>query len=285
MLKPRLADTVVGDLIDAIVRGRFRPGEQLPSESDLAEFVGVSRLTLREAVKILQAKHVLEVRHGTGTFVNPVADWSPFDPALLAVKARHSHGVGALPEKLIEARRLIEVGAAELAAARRSDADLAAMEATIERMKIADTDVDAFAQADVDFHQGVLAAVGNTFMVAIFEPFGRLILAARQQTKSRAEIRAHALVAHQRILDAIRDRDPEAARWAMHDHLMQTKEDLRAYAVFLDEEYLERQGGDDLPLTLNSRPGKNKVIPPNGQGPAPDAIVPTSAVTSIDVAD
>jgi GntR family transcriptional regulator, transcriptional repressor for pyruvate dehydrogenase complex len=206
----------------------------------LAEYVGVSRLTLREAVKILQAKHVLEVRHGHGTFVKPVAEWSPFDPELLAVKSRSSDGAGALPEKLVEARRLIEVGAAQMAAARRTEADLKAMCATLERMKQAGDDIDAFAAADIDFHQAVLAAVGNAFIVAMFEPFSRLILAARRQTKSRAEIRAHALVAHQRILDAIRDRDPEAARWAMHDHLTQTREDLAAYADFLEEQYLGR---------------------------------------------
>lgn len=243
LLKKRLADAVVGDLIEAIIRGRFRPGEQLPSESELAEFTGVSRLTLREAVKTLQSMQVLQVRHGHGTFVSPVADWSPFDPQLLAVKSRYSHGIAALPEKLVEARRLIEVGAAEMAAARRSDADLATMEETLVRMRAAGGDIDAFAQADVDFHQAILAAVGNAFIVAIFEPFGQLILAARRQTKSRAEIRAHALVAHERILGAIRDRDPEAARWAMHDHLMQTKEDLAAYATFLEEEYLERLNG------------------------------------------
>ena len=213
----------------------------------MAERVGVSRLTLREAVRILQTKQVLEVRHGHGTFVKPVAEWSPFDPELLAVKSRHSDGAGALPQKLVEARRLIEVGAAQLAAARRSETDLEAMTAALERMKHAGDDVDAFALADIDFHQAVLAAVGNVFIVAVFEPFGRLILAARRQTKARAEIRAHALVAHQRILDAIRDRDPEAARWAMHDHLTQTKEDLEAYADFLEEQYLGRlaDGRDD----------------------------------------
>lgn len=260
VLKKRLADAVVGDLIDAIIRGQFRPGEQLPSESELAELVGVSRLTLREAVKMLQSMHVLQVRHGHGTFVNPVAKWSPFDPQLLAVKSRYSHGIAALPEKLVEARRLIEVGAAELAAARRTPADLAVMEETLTRMQAAGGDIDAVAIADVDFHQAILAAVGNAFIVAIFEPFGQLILAARRQTKSRAEIRAHALVAHERILGAIRDRDPEAARWAMHDHLMQTKADLAAYASFLEADYLERVNGVEQPFDLDSEAAPDPVL-------------------------
>lgn len=214
-------------------------------------------MTLREAVKSLQSMHVLQVRHGHGTFVNPVTNWSPFDPQLLAITSRHSHGVGALPERLVEARRLIEVGAAEMAAARRSEADLQAISTALENMRAAGDDVDAFAAADVDFHQAVLASVGNAFVEAIFEPFGQLILAARRQTKSRAEIRAHALVAHERILGAIRDRDPEAARWAMHDHLVQTKEDLRAYATFLEEDYLQRLNGGARPLgaQVNRMPG------------------------------
>lgn len=252
MAKPRLADGVVGEIVAAIVSGEFRPGSMLPPEAELAERTGVSRLTVREAITVLQAKHVLEVRHGRGTVVNPIARWTPFDPMLLAARSRHADGAGALPEKLIEARRLIEVGVAELAAARRSEADLGALAATLDRMEAAGADVDAFAAADIEFHQAVLAAAGNAFLAAIFDPFGQLIWAARRQTKVHAEIRAHALVAHRRIFGAIRERDPEAARWAMHQHMMQTKEDLEGHAEKLElEEAYAAAGANGAPLAAS----------------------------------
>lgn len=224
-----LSDRLVGDLIEEIVSGVFPPGAMLPSENDLAERAGVSRLTMREAIKVLRTKHVLEVKHGRGTIVSPISSWSPFDPALLAARSGRSMGVGALPKKLIEARRIVEVGVAELAAARRSGDDLESMRVALERMKTSDDDVDAFAEADIGFHQAVMTAAGNAFIAALFDPIEQLVWEGRRQTKAYAGMRERAIVAHARILKAVHNKDPEAARWAMYDHLVQTEEDLDAY--------------------------------------------------------
>ena len=231
MVRTGLVDRLVGDLVDDIVSGVFPPGSVLPSEGELAERAEVSRLTVREAMTVLRTKRVLEVKHGRGTFVNPISLWSPFDPTLLAARSGDAVGAGALPKKLIEARRIVEVGVVELAAARRSEGDLATLAAVLERMKGAGEDVDAFAEADIDFHQAILAAAGNAFIVALFDPIKQLVRAARRQTKGYSRIRARAIAAHTRILKAIRDKDPEAARWAMNDHLMQTEEDLDSIYV------------------------------------------------------
>lgn len=175
---------------------------------------------------MLRTKRVLEVKHGRGTFVNPISHWSPFDPTLLAARSVDAVGAGALPKKLIEARRLVEVGVAELAAARRSAEDLEALAQALERMREAEDDVDAIAEADIEFHQAIMAAAGNAFIAALFDPIRQLVWAARRQTKGYPHIRARAIAAHTRILRTIRDKDPEAARWAMNDHLIQTEEDL-----------------------------------------------------------
>ena len=233
--KQGLADQLANELVDDIARGIYQPGSMLPSENELAEQAGVSRLTVREAVKTLQTKGVLEVKHGRGTSVKPFSNWSPFDPALLLAKSEHSMGAGALPEKLIEARRLVEVGAAELAAARRTDADLLAMSGTLERMKRSPDDIDAFAAADIDFHKMVMVAAANAFISSLFDPLGELVWATRRQTKKHPEIRAHALVAHESIFNSIRAQDPEGARQAMQSHLAQTKEDLEAYCILFRE--------------------------------------------------
>lgn len=226
MAKKGLADRLVGDLIGDIVSGTFPPGSVLPSEAELAERAQVSRLTIREAITILRTKRVLEVKHGRGTFVNPIALWSPFDPTLLAARSGQSPGAGALPKKLIEARWLVEVGVAELAATRRSEEDLAALAASLDRMRAAGGDVDAFADEDIVFHKVIMAAAGNAFIAALFDPIKDLIWEARRQTKTYPKLRERAIVAHSRILEAVRDKDSEAARQAMHDHLVQTEEDL-----------------------------------------------------------
>ena len=226
MVKTGLVDQLVGDLVDDIVSGVFPPGSVLPSEAELAERAEVSRLTVREAITVLRTKRVLEVKHGRGTFVNPISHWSPFDPTLLAARSGDAVGAGALPKKLIEARRLVEVGVVELAAARRSKGDREALADALERMKQAGDDVDAIAEADIEFHQAIMAAAGNAFIAALFDPIRQLVWAARRQTKGYPQIRARAIAAHTRILRTIRDKDPESARWAMNDHLIQTEEDL-----------------------------------------------------------
>lgn len=226
MVKTGLVDRLVGDLVGDIVSGVFPPGSVLPSEGELAERAEVSRLTVREAITVLRTKRVLEVKHGRGTFVNSISHWSPFDPTLLAARSGDAAGAGALPKKLIEARRIVEVGVVELAAARRSEEDLDALAGELERMKQAGDDVDAFAESDIEFHQAIMAAAGNAFIAALFDPMSQLVWAARRQTKGYAQIRTRAITAHARIFRTIRDKDPESARWAMNDHLVQTEEDL-----------------------------------------------------------
>ena len=109
-----LADQLVAGLLESIVAGEYPPGSPLPSEDELADMAGVSRLTVREAVKSLQAKGVVRIHRGRGTFVNPSSEWSPFDPMLLA--ARSQEDGKAVWRGLLETRRLVEEGVARLAA-------------------------------------------------------------------------------------------------------------------------------------------------------------------------
>jgi DNA-binding FadR family transcriptional regulator len=130
-------------------------------------------------------------------------------------------------------RILVEVGAAELAAARRTDQDTARLEAQLAEMTAADEagDVDAFVAADLAFHDTVLHAAGNGLIAALLDPLSRLLVPARRQTSEFDDIRRHALEYHAAILEAIRAGDAEQARRAMHDHIEQTRDDLRAYVL------------------------------------------------------
>ena len=119
-----LAEQVAGRLLHDIAEGVYPTGSRLPPEPVLAEAAGVSRLTLREAVKSLGQRGVVRVEQGRGTFVNPTSEWLPLDPQLLATLVRRDHGLAA---QLTEVRRIVEVGAASLAARRRTAEDLRRM--------------------------------------------------------------------------------------------------------------------------------------------------------------
>lgn len=138
-----------------------------------------------------------------------------------------------ISERLIEARRLIEIGAIELAASRRTDEDLAQLRELLQVMRNgADAgDVAAFVEADIAFHDTVMRASGNAFIPLMFEPFGRLLYEGRRETSAVAEIRTHAIAHHAQILQALETGDPALARKAMDDHLCQTADDLRTHVL------------------------------------------------------
>jgi DNA-binding FadR family transcriptional regulator len=225
-----LVDTVADALVRDITAGKYPAGSALPNEQELAGLLGVSRPTLRGAIKTLRGKSVVQVHHGRGMFVNPVSEWSALDPQLLV------HRAGAdpdLPKRLIEARRFIEAAACELAATRCTEKDLVDMTGILQDMVAAaeDADVEGFVRADLDFHQVILTASHNPFIAALFDPIGQLLHVTRTQTSSYAEIRQHAIGHHRLVLSALRSRDPEAARLAMIGHMIQTEEDFNTYVT------------------------------------------------------
>jgi GntR family transcriptional regulator, transcriptional repressor for pyruvate dehydrogenase complex len=232
MPRKSLAEDLAEDLLSRIIDGRYPAGSALPSELELAQEAEVSRLTVREAINTLRAKNVVRIQRGRGTYVNPPDRWTALESVLRAARsagaADRSPGI---PYRLLEARRIIEVSVAELAAARRSDDDLDVMENALANMQTAAGagDVDGFVEADIAFHQAVLDAAGNPFISALFDPLGQLLVEARRQTSAHADIRQHAIEQHRNVLSAIRSRDPEQARWAMHGHLRQTEDDLGTY--------------------------------------------------------
>lgn len=220
-----LPDLVVTRLISAVAAGEHPPGSRLPPEDVLATRYAVSRLTLREAVKVLRDKGLLRVEQGRGTFVNPPGEWSVLDPTLLATRSALSSGSGSLARKLTEARRVVEVGVAELAALHRTDVDLARMRAAISRMRECHSrgDVTEFSAADVAFHDALNQAAGNPFLSALFEPIAALVHEVRRHTSSTAEMRAVAIDAHEQILEAVAAGDVARAWAAVSEHLGETR--------------------------------------------------------------
>ncbi|WP_433873226.1 four-carbon acid sugar kinase family protein [Saccharopolyspora sp. CA-218241] len=226
-----LPDALAERLLASIIDGSCPPGSALPAEAELAERFAVSRLTVREAVTALRVQGVVRIERGRGTYVNPPDRWTALDPMIRAATAARPSGI--VSESLIDARRLLETGAAELAAAHRTEHHLRRLRESLRRMREADAaaDVAAFVAADIDFHGTIMLATGNAFIPLMFEPFERLLVDGRRETSAVPEIRAHALAEHGKVLRALEDADPGAARSAMHDHLDQTATDLRTHVL------------------------------------------------------
>ncbi len=219
-----LADHVAADLLAMVADGRYPPGSRLPPEAALALEARVSRLTLREAVRVLRDKGVLSVEHGRGTFVNPPARWVALDPMLLSSRAALEGDPAQSAQQITETRRIVEVGAAELAARRRDETHLAHLRNCIERMRQAhdDGDVAGFSAADVDFHDGLMTAACNPFLAALLQPIKALVREVRVQTSLEPEMRLVAVAAHGAILEAVVAGDDAAARSTMTEHLAET---------------------------------------------------------------
>lgn len=221
-------------ILRAVIDGTHPPGTALPPESELAEQHGVSRLTVREAVTSLRAQNVVHIQRGRGTYVNEPGNWTALDPVVRAANAGPAHG--ALSESLLEARRLLEEGAAELAATKRTDEDLAGLREHVTAMRSAHehSDVDAFVRADLAFHDTLVRASGNVFVPLMFAPFGRLLPEGRHETSAVAAIRENATAQHEHIVRALESADPARARAAMAAHMTQTGADLRRHVLGTD---------------------------------------------------
>lgn len=228
-----LPEDLAEQLLTAIIDGAYPPGSALPPEGELSEQSGVSRLTVREAIKQLRAQNVVRVVRGRGTYVNPPDRWTALEAVVRAASRTSS---GALSEQLIEARRLIENGACELAASRCDSSHLAELRRHLATMREAAeaADTELFVQADIDFHDTVMRAAGNLFVPLLFEPFGALLVEGRRQTSAVPEIRTHAIAHHEQVLAALESGSPEAARTAMNAHMNQTADDLRTHVIKRD---------------------------------------------------
>jgi DNA-binding FadR family transcriptional regulator len=224
-----LVDDVVDGLLDDILEGKLGPDDALPSELEIAEQYDVSRLTVREALKVLRAQNILHVRAGRGTFVNPPETWTGLGAIFRAASRGSSADQVAIG--LIEVRRMVETGAAGLAAKRHSPEDAERMRRCIADMKLyhAKGDLDRFVAADIGFHDAVLRASGNPFVRALLAQLGQLLYVTRSQTSAVPEIQLHAIDYHQRVLDSILTGDAELSRRVMDEHMDQTFEDYERY--------------------------------------------------------
>ena len=221
-----LHHAVVQDLGRRIVRGELGAGVTLPTEQVLVEQYGVSRTVLRDAIRALVEKGLVVVRQGSGMRVRPSDDWDHLDPLVLFEQVKGGQGSRILDE-VFEVRRLVEVQAAEWAAQRRSDADLAELSTLLGRMNSALDDGAIFTAHDVQFHEVILRAAANRLLRGTQRPIAETLRSGRVLTASHPDGVRKSMQGHQAIFQAIRAQDAVAARASMTDHLAQFEHDLR----------------------------------------------------------
>ena len=204
---------IVSRLLDLIQQRHLGPGDRLPAERELAATMGVSRSSLREALRALTVLGVCEMRHGTGTYV------SSLEPDLLV---RPLSFVLSLSDggfdQLFEARKVVEPAMAALAR-RIDDPTLDRLDALVTRADAVIENPDAFLVADVELHDVIREAAGNSILGRFMESIHALGLASRQATGTKRKVREQSVKDHRAIVAALRSRDGDGASDAMRHHL------------------------------------------------------------------
>jgi DNA-binding FadR family transcriptional regulator len=215
---------VVNELRLGIVCGDFKCGDTLPNEAELGHRFGVSRSVLREAIKTLAAKGLLETRARTGSRVRPQSEWNLLDPDVPGWRY-YAMPSGDFYESLFVVRRVIELAAAELAATRATADDIAALVRAYDALLATDPRAEpaAAAAADIDFHKTIIGACHNELLQQISKLIGVGLLTSFRISTDAYSV---SLPQHGLVLAAIRDGDAARARLAMLDLLSCTHQSI-----------------------------------------------------------
>lgn len=217
-----LSDKVVDEITNMILRGGMHIGDWLPSVAELEANLGVSRTVVREALRILETRGLVQIHHGKGVMVTGNQVQALLEYLDLTFRVQRS----TLYE-LMEVRTILEVEIAWLAAIRRTEEDLKEMEEALDRMARKAATPEGYVDADIDFHNALLKAAHNSVLSSVAQPIGELLRKSRELTfRGPTEGVTRARLAHQQIYDRVKAQDVDGARQAMQQHLLKTKEDI-----------------------------------------------------------
>jgi DNA-binding FadR family transcriptional regulator len=220
-----LHQQILRHLGTSIIRGDVKAGEALPSEPELCVQLNVSRIALREALKVLAAKGLLEARPKIGTLVRSRSAWNLLDSDVLSWLQEVGPDDAFLRD-LIDLRLVFEPAAARRAARHATDAEIGEMEAWYRRMRIAIHDSNTFIRADLEFHGMILAAAHNELLRQLGNTLGAALRAGRAVTTQLPVSFEHAMPLHRAVLDAIRDHNDLAAEQAMIHLIEEAQSDI-----------------------------------------------------------
>lgn len=223
----RLYEQIVQQIEESIVKGDLKPGDQLPAERELAQRFGVSRTAVREAVKALREKGLVEAYSGRGTFITDGTTQAVRQSLDLMVKIGQSEGAN----HLAEVRTMLEPEIAALAAQRIQENDLATMREAVAVMDRSGQDPQAYIEADLDFHLALAEAADNPIILSLLDSIVGLLREQRLRIFRVPGGPERGQIHHKRILDAVERHDPEKARDAMREHLSQVRQDSDGTSV------------------------------------------------------
>jgi GntR family transcriptional regulator, galactonate operon transcriptional repressor len=196
-----------------IVGGQYAPGDLLPKEAELTEQFGVSRTSVREGMRVLAAKGLVDIRQKIGTRVRQPENWNVFDSDILRWHSDVGRG-DEIMRNLVEVRQIMEPAAARLAAGRASMDDLRRMDDALADMVANSTNRESYAHADVEFHLAVYAASHNVLLRqfgSVIAVAGPLAKAPSTATPSGGAEHADDITDHEALAAAIRSRQASAA--------------------------------------------------------------------------
>ncbi|MCC6805007.1 MAG: FadR family transcriptional regulator [Anaerolineae bacterium] len=222
--KVRISETVVDQILDLIDDGSLKVGDQLPGERDLVNQLQVGRASVREALRILEAQGVIEVRPGKGTFV--VGETIDGDEGIVQWFKQHINE----EYDFLEVRDALDRKAAYLAAQRASESDIAAMNALLDEAQqcLEQDDLDRMVSLDKQFHVAIAESSGNDMLCHLLVSVHEAMVNPR---RSLIRLKGRAAVSqkeHYAILEAIRQRDPEAAERAISAHNKSVREAVKS---------------------------------------------------------
>ena len=223
----RLYEQIVQQIEESIVKGDLKPGDQLPAERELALRFGVSRTAVREAVKALREKGLVEAYSGRGTFITDGTSQAVRQSLDLMVKI----GQGDGSSHLAEVRAILEPEIAALAASRIQEPELATMREAVALMDRAGQDPDAYIEADLDFHLALAEGAANPLILSLLDSIVGLLREQRLRIFRVPGGPERGQIYHKKILEAVEKRDSEKARQAMREHLEQVRDDSAAPAA------------------------------------------------------
>jgi len=211
----RIYEEIMEQLKDMISRGELKQGQKLPPERELAESLGVSRASVREALTALEAIGILDIRPGEGTFVRETSVSATFAPLAMVLEMEQNS-----MSQLMEVRRVLETEIAALAVQRATEEDLQNIEVNLNRMKSANT-VSEAVEADLRFHFAIAEATHNSILLRIMNTVADLMHNTFRIRREElfADKGREIISEHEAIYRAIRDRDIDSAKLRMLQHI------------------------------------------------------------------
>lgn len=205
-----------------IVSDEYPEGSLLPPERELCEQMGVSRTVIREAIKSMETRGLVQIDRGRGTVVREPQYGMLGDSLKLLLRRR-----GDRVWHLLEMRKILEAGIAALAAERRTEMNLTAMERCLTIIRQNPSKPEGYVDADVQFHMEIARATQNPALLVLLEPLSDLLRESRVRSYCGAQMVKLRLKQHEEIFKMIRIQDVQGARNAMSHHLADTEKDLR----------------------------------------------------------